>query len=150
MSYNKNMSCPTCGTSIDQDQQFCRTCGTALADEHPRGIRPQIVMLIIFAVIFLGIIAGISGDMAGLKWLKFTGVFISIAGMFSMAGASIIMSMPKTERVKRGKADQPRSLERADTTNKLLPIGDDDFIPSVVENTTELLQTTGPKSKTQQ
>jgi len=104
-------------------------------------------MLIIFAVIFLGIVAGISGDMAGWKWLKFTGVFIALAGMFSMAGASILMSLPKAARPKPKKGQLPPTLERADTTNKLLPIGENDFIGSITENTTELLQTAKSKHR---
>ncbi len=108
-------------------------------DEGPRRVRPQMVMLVIFAVIFLGIIGGIFGDMTSLKWLKFAGVFVAIAGMFSIAGASLIMSMPKAGRAKPKEGKPSSSLERADTTNKLLPIGHEDFIPSVVENTTDLL-----------
>ena len=139
------MNCSSCGGSVEPDQQFCRSCGSLLLDDQPRRVRPQIVMLIIFAVIFLGVVAGMSGDMAGLKWLKFTGVFIALAGMFSMAGASILMSMPKAARPKPQKGLQPPTLERADTTNKLLPIGENDFIGSVTENTTELLQTARSK-----
>jgi len=141
------MNCPSCGVPVEADQQFCRSCGNALLDDRPRRVRPQIVMLIIFAVIFLGLIAGISGDMASLKWLKFTGVFIAIAGMFSLAAASILLSMPKSGRRKPKKGLQPPALERADTTNKLLPIGENDFVTSVTENTTDLLQTVESKYK---
>jgi hypothetical protein len=114
-------------------------------DDQPSRVRPQVVMLIIFLVIFLGVMAALSGDMAGLRWLKFTGVFIAIGGIFSMAAASIIMSMPKAGRQKPKKTQQPLTVERADTTNKLLPVGENDFVPSVVENTTELLQTVKPQ-----
>jgi hypothetical protein len=107
------------------------------------------VMLAIFLVIFVGIMTGISGDMAGLRWLKFTGVFIAIAGMFSIAGASLIMSMPKNGRRKPKHIDPPTSLERADTTNKLLPIAETDYVPSIVENTTDLLPAAKVKSKKQ-
>src|SRR4051812_23202056 len=99
------MNCPSCGASTEQDQQFCRVCGTALTDDPPRGVRPQMVMLILFMVIFLGIIGGISGDMIGLKWVKFAGVFIAIAGMFSLAASSIIMTMPKNGPKKRNNVD---------------------------------------------
>ncbi|MEP6705257.1 MAG: hypothetical protein ABJB34_10680, partial [Acidobacteriota bacterium] len=73
------------------------------------------------------------------RWLTFTGVFITIGGMFLMAAYSLIrQSSPRRRRVKAAKT--LADVLRADTTNKLLPIGENDFVPSVVENTTELLK----------
>ena len=70
-----------------------------------------------------------------------------IAGMFSFPAASLIMSMPKNGRKKPNNLDAPPSLEHADTTNKLLPIGDNDFVPSVIENTTDLLPSSRAERK---
>lgn len=144
------MNCPTCGTPIEIDQQFCRTCGTGLVDDTPRRVRPQMVMLIALLVIFGGIMAALGGDMAGVRWLKFTGVIIAIAGMFSMVASSLILEMlsPKPSQVKRTHA--PVSVERAGTTNKLLPVGENNFAASVVEDTTELLKAPQPVKRKQQ
>ena len=96
--------------------------------------------LISVLVTFAGIILAIAGSMAGLRWLNFTGVFIAIAGMFSVVAGSLILQMRGPGRPQPKDVSQQPTLERADTTSKLLPIGQNDFIPSVVEDTTELLQ----------
>ena len=106
----------------------------------PPRVRPQVLTLISVLVTFAGIMLGIAGGMIELRWLRFTGVFIAIAGMFSIVIGGLIVQMRSTARRKPKASWQPPDLERADTTNKLLPIGQNDFIPSVVENTTELLQ----------
>jgi hypothetical protein len=93
-------------------------------------------MLICVLLTFAGIVAAIAGDMEGLRWLKFTGVFIAIAGMFSIVAGSLILEM----RGEPKNLPQPATLEKAATTNKLLPVGQNDFVPTVVEDTTELLQ----------
>lgn len=133
------MNCPDCGSTIKEDQQFCRSCGAALPDA-PRRMRRQFLMLISMILTFLGIIVAISGDIAAIGWLKFTGVFIAISGMFSIVIGSLILQMRRPVRTKPTNAAQSISAERADTTNKLLPVGENDFIPSVVENTTDLLE----------
>ena len=89
---------------------------------------------------FAGIILGVGGGMADLRWLKAIGVLIAITGMFSIVAGNLILQLRSSQRRKPKASWQPPDLERADTTNKLLPIGQNDFIPSVVENTTELLQ----------
>ena len=95
---------------------------------------------------FGGIMIALAGKMLELSWLTFTGVFIAVGGMFLMAAFSMI----RQPRPQRGGANIPKTLptarpesepERAGTTNKLLPIGENDFLPSVIENTTELLTT---------
>jgi hypothetical protein len=110
-----------------------------LADVPPR-IRPQIVMLYCVLLTFAGIVVALAGDMGGLRWLKFAGVFMAIGGMFSIIASSLILEMRSPKRFQPENVPQPATLRRADTTNKLLPVGQNDFVPSVVENTTELLQ----------
>lgn len=139
------MNCPGCSASVETDQQFCRSCGTALLTDSPSRFRPQVVMLLTLLLTFIGIIIAIGGDMAGLRWLKFTGVFAALGGLFSMMAAAIIMDMRSPKRSALRNAQQPATLERADTTNKLLPVGENDFIPSVIEHTTERLETAKPR-----
>ncbi len=147
------MTCPNCGISVDNDQQFCRSCGTPVGDDATQWILPQTVVLISLLLMFLGIIVGVIGGMIELRWLKFTGVYITLIGFVSLVGGNLILQrIAETRqkwRVAKTKAERRRTqqpagsadLERADTTKKLLPVGEDDFIPSsVVENTTEFLK----------
>src|SRR3954453_12163456 len=123
------MNCPNCGTSVETDQQFCRSCGTALMDDMPRRISPQVLTLICVLMTFAGIILGVGGGMADLRWLKAIGVLIAITGMFSIVAGNLILQLRSSQRRKPQTSRQPPELERADTTNKLLPLGQNDFIP---------------------
>jgi predicted nucleic acid-binding Zn ribbon protein len=129
------MHCPNCESQTLADQQFCRSCGESLiADEPRRSIPPQFWGLV---MAFGGILLAMTGKLADLRWLLFAGVFLSIGGMFLIAALSMVLrSRPRKQKSIR----QPDSLSSADTTNKLLPIGEFDFIPSVTENTTDLLK----------
>src|SRR5437763_10904544 len=117
------MSCPDCGASVEEDQQFCRSCGRDLLPDVPRRMRPQVVMLMTFMLTFVGVGVALSGDMASIRWLKFTGIFIALAGMFSIIAASILIGMRESGSQKRKTPDVPVTLDRA-TTNKLLPVGE--------------------------
>lgn len=90
----------------------------------------------------------LTGKMMDLKWLTFTGVFISIGGMFLMAAFSMLRQSQSRNRKARPHP-QPEPLFHANTTNKLLPIGNNDLIPSVTEATTNLLKTPANKSSVQ-
>lgn len=106
-----------------------------MADER-RTIPPQFWGL---AMAFGGILLALAGKMADLSWLVFAGVFISIGGMFMIAAIPLLRRSGPPKR-KAATSQQPESLTPAVTTNKLLPIGENDFIPSVTERTTELLK----------
>jgi hypothetical protein len=58
--------------------------------------------------------------------------------MFSIAAVSLLRPARPRKRVAPALV-QPEML-KADTTNKLLPVGENDFISSVIEGTTELLK----------
>ena len=133
------MNCPNCGSETLADQQFCRSCGTDLVGDRPSTFRPQIGGLLILLMIFGGLLTAMAGKLWSVKWVTFTGVFIMIGGMFLIAAYGLLrQSRPRKRKAKP--VAPPEPLLRADTTNKLLPIGDNDFIPSVVEPTTELLK----------
>lgn len=132
------MNCPNCGSTTSADQQFCRSCGESLTTDEPRrSTAPQFWGLV---MAFGGILLAMSGKIADLRWLLFAGVFLSIGGMFLIAALSIL----RQSRPRKHKAivspQRSESLSPADTTNKLLPIGEFDYIPSVTENTTDLLK----------
>jgi hypothetical protein len=112
------------------------------------------VAIIAVVLMFLGIIVSVTGGMVELRWLKFTGVYMTLLGFIALVGGNLILQQVAETRRNWRIADarakrrrsapasgDPQTLERADTTNKLLPVGEDDFVPrSVVENTTELLK----------
>jgi hypothetical protein len=89
---------------------------------------------------FGGIVIALAGKMLlQLDLVTFIGVLISLSGMFFIAAYPFL-----TASIRRGYAPgrnpQPESLPHADTTNKLPPISETDFVPSVTENTTNLLK----------
>lgn len=89
----------------------------------------------------------IMGKMIDMRWLVFTGVFICIGGMFLMAALAMFRETRPKKRTPR-QVPEPAPLTRADTTNKLLPIGENDFIPSVTDATTNLLKTPNAEART--
>ncbi len=140
------MNCPSCGSETFLNQQYCRSCGADLVEDRPRSIRPQIVGLLILTLTFGGLLLAMTGKLFDLRWMIFTGVFVMIGGMFCVAAAALLrQSLPRKR--KRKTVEQPEPMLGADTTNKLLPIGDNDFVPSVVEKTTDLLKTPASTSR---
>lgn len=130
------MNCPNCGLQTLADQQFCRSCGESLIADRPRTIPPQFWGLV---MAFGGILLAMTGKLVDLRWLMFAGVFISVGGMFFIPAFTLLRQSRPRKR-KATQLQQPDFLTPADTTNKLLPLGDTDFIPSVTEETTNLLK----------
>lgn len=130
------MNCPNCESPTLANQQFCRACGAVLMANERRSIPPQFWGLV---MAFGGILIAMTGKIADVRWVTFTGAFISIAGMFAIAALSLLWQSRPRKR-KASPLPLPGVLSHADTTNKLLPIGDNDFIPGVTERTTDLLK----------
>ena len=138
------MNCPGCGSPTLADQPFCRSCGTGLMADEPRRFNPQVWGLITLMLVFGGLLMAMSGKLFDLRWLIFAGVFVMIGGMFFIAAFAWLRETRPRKR-KAVLLPQTKSLEPADTTNKLqLPIGENDFIPSVVDATTNLLEIPAP------
>ena len=137
------MNCPNCGTKTLSDQQYCRSCGTDLTGGgQRRTFNPQAWGLMALMFIFGGLLIAMGGKLWAVKWVLFTGLIITFGGMFAIAAFGLIrQTRPRKTRLTSTAPTQPPETLAADTTNKLLPIGDNDFIPSVVEDTTELLKT---------
>ena len=93
---------------------------------------------------FGGLLIAIGAKIWAVKWLMFAGLVLTLCGMFGIAALGLLgqthRRKPRARRKPTPPALQPEPV-RADTTNKLLPIGENDFIPSVVDDTTELLHT---------
>ncbi|MEO8574779.1 MAG: hypothetical protein ABI481_12490 [Pyrinomonadaceae bacterium] len=136
------MNCPNCGKETFADQQYCRSCGVELTDGRRRSFNPQAWGLFALMLIFGGMLIAMGAKIWAVKWLLFTGLVITFGGMFCIAALGLLgqtrRRKPKPMPFSAGR--QPE-IARADTTNKLLPLGENDFIPSVVEDTTELLKT---------
>ncbi|MFM9903861.1 MAG: zinc-ribbon domain-containing protein [Pyrinomonadaceae bacterium] len=134
-----NMNCPNCGSQTLANQQFCRSCGASLMQYERRGLGPRAWAMIGLTMAFGGILLSFAGKMTEVRWVIFAGVFLSVLGMFVLAATSLL----RPSRLRKQRSDRnapPVTLERADPTNKLLPVGDNDFVPSVTENTTNLLK----------
>jgi hypothetical protein len=141
------MNCPNCGTPTLAEHEFCRVCGKALTSDKPGRVHPQTLGLVALTFMFGGIMVALTGKMLDLSWLTFLGVFISIGGMFLMALLGLL-GQSRTRKRKSIHIAQMETQLRADTTNKLLPIGENDFIPSVTEATTNLLKTPNTEART--
>lgn len=134
------MYCSNCSAEISADQQFCRSCGNDLAAAKPvNGVNFRFLGLAALITCFLGVFAALSGDMLGIKWLAFAGLFVSLAGVFSTMIVAVVWGTRPNRRRVPAVPTKPQILG-ADTTNKLLPIGVNDFVPSVTEKTTDLLK----------
>lgn len=133
------MNCPNCGSPTLTDHEFCRSCGTGLLEDKPRSFRPQCWGLMTLVTTFGGLMIAMTGKMLDVRWLTFTGVFITMGGMFFVAAYAMLrQSRPRKRKASR--APRPDSLSPAETTNKLPPLAATDFITSVTEPTTDLLR----------
>jgi hypothetical protein len=99
-------------------------------------------------MIFVGLLVAIFGKMFEMKWLAYLGLVVLFTGAFIIAAYGLMRETrprrrkaAQREPAERAEMTTPPSLEKADTTNKLLPPTDPDYIPSVVEDTTNLLKT---------
>jgi len=91
-------------------------------------------------LMFAGLLVAMGGKLWAVKWVIFTGLIIMFGAIFCVAAYGLLLqTRPRRSKSISTPQRQPDVLA-ADTTNKLLPIGDDDFIPSVVDDTTELLK----------
>jgi predicted nucleic acid-binding Zn ribbon protein len=136
------MNCTKCGASIVADQHFCRDCGAELVPRRPSRVRAAGVAVL--ALMFVGLMVAMFGKMFEIRWLAYFGLAILMSGAFVIAVYGFLRETRPRRRIAArpaGSSTAQLSVEKVDTTSKLLPLGEDDFIPSVVENTTNLLET---------
>ena len=139
------MYCPTCGTATGSNQRYCRTCGVGLTVDGHTPFNMQAWGLVALILIFGGLLVSMGGKLADMKWLIFTGLLIMFSGIFGIAAFALIRQTRPRRRESVPISEMPVTL-RADTTNKLPPLDPSDFIPSVVDETTELLNTPAARS----
>ena len=135
------MTCPECQSLIVADQHFCRDCGYELIERFgSRRLRTAGVAVL--GAIFLGLLIAMFGKMFEMKWLSYIGLVILMTGAFAIAVWAFLKDTPLRKHVRHAVGPvQAPPIEKAGTTNKLLPVGARDFIPSVSENTTDILKT---------
>ena len=132
------MHCPDCGNKITAEQQFCRSCGASLWADTAKSFVPSPIVGLLLA--FGGILVALAGQMLlHQSTVVFVGVVVSVLGMMTIALRPMIATKRTHERGRRV-PPRPSAIAPAEPTMKLPPINpNDEFIPSVVDETTRLL-----------
>lgn len=154
------MFCPNCGQQNSIEQKFCRKCGlnletsaASLAEQRERGDvgssdrRLEMFGNIVFGGLGLVGLAGVAG-MIYTVIVKFVltgegvafGVIISLLLIFAvLAIAFVIVNEARKEKSGKISSRDPKATLAELDTAKLLQTGDFQPIPSVIEETTNLL-----------
>src|SRR4029434_4178498 len=141
------MNCPICGTQILPDQSYCRSCGADLNDavlpfaaSNTRdGHRTGRFVFVAFTIMFIGAAIGVMGKMILRNdMITVFGVLLSFAGMLLAVYPFLV------PRSSKATAAEPSTRGdgafRARPTMQLRDAPALDNIPSVIENTTDLLK----------
>jgi hypothetical protein len=143
------MNCPACGTQILPDQSYCRSCGadlneTALplsasnAQDGRRGTGRFV--FVAFTIMFIGAAIGVLG-----KILLHNDVVTVVGVLLALAGMLLAVYPFLVPRSSTGTAAEPSPRAdvpfRAGPTMQLRDASAFDNIPSVIEETTDLLKT---------
>ena len=154
------MKCPKCGLQAPPDQKYCRSCGASVQidtqpllgqtpvagqeesnpiraiDEIPLAYRS---VFWAFLVTFVGVAIGVIGKMLlHVETVTVVGVLLSLAGMFFVVYPYLIP--PRRTKQVTAPSPLPEVLFRAEPTRRLPQANNIDNIPSVTENTTDLLK----------
>jgi hypothetical protein len=151
------MNCPACGLQSLPDQKFCRTCGKSLrAVSRPDSIQKSEVrensllheqekartpywMLWGFIITFIGVAIGVVGKkLLHVDLVTTVGILISLAGMFATVYPQL--SQPTRRRPRPTPSSDPEPLIQSLPTKELVE-NKIEYIPSVTERTTNLLDT---------
>jgi len=150
------MTCPTCGLPTLPEQKFCRSCGTSLqmttqplADPTaaipqtqrtaPTGTTQATSKLLLwgFMIMFVGAAIGVVGKkLMHEDIVTVIGVLMALAGMFLTVYPYLLPARAKLDTSPRAQPEtraafQPKSLPKE---------RDIDYVPSVTERTTNLLE----------
>jgi len=154
------MNCPKCGLQSLSDQKFCRSCGASLQiitrplaeqstvsdlettpaiivnhEERPRNG----LVLWAFIMMFIGVAIGIVGKMLlHQDIVTVVGVLVSLAGMFFVAYPFLAPAPRK--KYGAGPAVQAKVLTPSQTTKSLPHGSNTEYVPSITDRTTDLLE----------
>lgn len=152
------MNCPSCGLQSLEGQKFCRSCGTGLQmttrplvapstepevtpakDLRAGGQRGSAWTLWAFALMFLGVAIGVIGKMAmHNEMVTLVGVLVSVAGMF-LTVYPYVLPAPRGKR-DRNPSSAHKVLASTHPAKSLPPERSIEYVPSITERTTELLE----------
>jgi hypothetical protein len=154
------MNCPKCGLQTLSDQKFCRSCGASLQiitrplAEQSTGsdleTTPAIIVkhedrprnglvLWAFIMMFIGVAIGIVGKMLLHEDIvTVVGVLVSLAGMFFVAYP--FLSPSPRKKYDSEPAAQAKVLTPSQTTKSLPQGSNTEYVPSITDRTTDLLQ----------
>ncbi len=160
------MSCPNCGLQTLPDQKFCRVCGASLRvttqplperttlSERERALaigpqndrsRANNLTFAGLVIMFLGVALGVIGKkLAYLDVVTVAGVLISLVGMFLTLYPYLAPSRRKPGSPTTAEAEQ---VSQAEGTNALAEKGTIEYMPSITERTTNLLNNPPTRSK---
>jgi zinc ribbon protein len=155
------MTCPKCGLTTLPEQKFCRSCGaslematqpladpTATVSQTERTARTEPnertnkSMLWGFILMFVGAAIGVVGKkLMHEDIVTVIGILMSLAGMFLTVYPYLLPA-----RAKRNTNPNPQPNELPAFERKNLPKERDiDYVPSITERTTNLLETPRPR-----
>lgn len=154
------MMCPKCGLPTLPEQKFCRSCGaglemttqpladsTATISQTERTARTQSertnkLMLWGFILMFVGAAIGVVGKkLMHEDVVTVVGILMSLAGMFLTVYPYLVPA-----RAKQNTRPSPQPNELPAFPQKNLPQEREiDYVPSVTERTTNLLETPRPR-----
>lgn len=154
------MTCPKCGRQILVQQKFCRFCGASLrmttqplaeldpiSDLQRPPARSNTFVLWGFVMMFIGVALGVVGKkLLHEDIVTVAGVLISLLGMF-LAVYPLIFP-PRRKKNDSAPASQPQiSTSRAE--EYLPPGGSLEYVSSITERTTDLLENPTPTKPAQ-
>ena len=153
------MSCPKCGLPTLADQKFCRSCGASLQMTTQRLVKPatisdpelkpatgaapgkqraQALVLWGFIIMFIGVAIGVIGKkLVHDDIVTVVGILLALAGMFMTAYPYLA---PSRRRPNSGLASPPEALAQSHSTKYLSPESNTEYVSSVTERTTDLLE----------
>lgn len=157
------MFCPSCGASNSTEQRFCRNCGMnletavqSMLEQFPAGERPDIArreetlerfgriafggfgIVLLFGI--AGIIYAVVAEMILTGERPWSGALLIAFIIFAaMTLAYVVFNEDLKDRRKKAAQIPPRELEATVVTGKLLDESRFEAIPTVTENTTDLL-----------
>jgi len=152
------MNCSKCGLQTQPDQKFCRVCGASLQmttqplaelekrpplsvnDEKPRVNR---LTLLGFIMMFIGVVVGIIGKkLMHEEIVTVIGALVSVAGMFLTAYP--YLSPPSRQKFHSRRFSQPEVLVQPQPDKYLPQERNLEYVPSITERTTNLLENSAP------
>ena len=164
------MNCRKCGLQTLPDQRFCRSCGESLQTNTPPLVehatvfelerspanilkdekqRASGLMLWGFIIMFIGVAVGIIGKkLMHEDIVTVVGALVSITGMFLTVYP--YLSPSSRRKVDSSPSSQPDILSQSQPGKYLPPESNIEYVPSITERTTNLLESSAvprPKQK---